>query len=177
MTATPTASRPGTTDGARAPRDPTLTVAAGLAAGAGIIHIKAGIDHAPHWWAFGVFFGVLAYAQLGWAYIAHRGRTNARLLKAALNVSLAVTAIWLVSRTVGMPVGPWAWEREPVAIADTVATLDQLALAALIGARLYPTGRTGRLFGWLRGSHAVRLGMMLVSASLLALAFGSHSHS
>ncbi|MDP2711932.1 MAG: hypothetical protein Q8O56_11995 [Solirubrobacteraceae bacterium] len=165
------------TRGDRPPQAQTLVVAAGLAAAAGVIHIKAGIDHAPHWWAFGVFFGVVAYAQLGWAYAVYRGRAGERLLRVALYGSLAVTAIWLMSRTAGMPIGPWAWEPEPIAVADTVATLDQLALAALVGAWLRPSGRAGRLFGWLRGNHAVRLGMMLASASLLALAFGSHSHS
>jgi hypothetical protein len=157
------------------PPDP-LRVCAVLAAASGVIHIEAAIAHTSHWWLFGVFFAGLAYAQLGWALVVYRGRRDTRLLEAAIYVSLAVAAIWLWSRTVGLPVGPWAWDAEGVGITDTVSTLDELALAALLTMVLRPAGRIGRALGWIRGDHATRLGMMLGSASVLALAMAGHGH-
>jgi len=147
-----------------------------LAAASGIIHIGAAITHSSHWWLFGLFFAALAYAQLGWALVVYRGRRDPALLAAAIHVSLAVAAIWLLSRSVGLPVGPWAWDAEPIGMTDTVATLDELALAALLITVLRPTGRVGRALGWIRGDHTTRLGMMLGSASVLALAFAGHGH-
>jgi hypothetical protein len=158
-----------------APPDP-LRICAALAAASGIIHIEAAIAHTSHWWLFGVFFAGLAYAQLGWALVVYRGRRDPRLLKAAIYVSLAVVAIWLLSRTIGLPVGPWAWNAEAVGVADTVSTLDELTLAALLTMVLHPDGRVGRGLGWIRGDHTTRLGMMLGSASVLALAFAGHGH-
>lgn len=158
-----------------APPDP-LRVCAALAGAAGIIHIKAAIDHTSHWWLFGVFFAGLAYGQLAWALVVYRGRRDAWLLEAAIYVSLAVVAIWLLTRTVGPPLGPWQWDAERVGIPDVIATLDELALAALLTAVLRPSGRVGRALDWLRGGHAVRLGVMLGSASVLALAFAGHGH-
>jgi hypothetical protein len=153
-----------------------LRVCAVLAAASGIIHVKAAIDHTSHWWLFGVFFAGLAYGQLTWALVVYRGRRDPRLLEAAIYVSLAVVAIWLLSRTVGLPLGPWAWDAERVGVPDTIAMLDELALAALLTAILRPDGRAGRALDWLRGGHAVRLGVMLGSASVLALAFAGHGH-
>jgi hypothetical protein len=158
-----------------APPDP-LRVCAILAAASGIIHIEAAIAHTSHWWLFGVFFAGLAYAQLGWALVVYRGRRDPRLLRAAVYVSIAVAGIWLLSRTVGLPVGPWAGDAEAVGVSDTVSTLDELALAALLTTVLHPAGRVGRALGWIRGDHTTRLGMMLGSASVLALAFAGHGH-
>jgi hypothetical protein len=158
-----------------APPEP-LRVCAILAAASGIIHIEAAITHTSHWWLFGVFFAGLAYAQLGWALVVYRGRYDAWLLETAIYVSLAVVAIWLLSRTVGLPVGPWAGNAEAIGIPDTVSTLDELALAALLTRVLRPAGRVGRALGWIRGDHTTRLGMMLGSASVLALTFAGHGH-
>jgi hypothetical protein len=158
-----------------APPDP-LRVCAVLAAASGVIHIEAAIAHTSHWWLFGVFFAGLAYAQLGWALVVYRGRRDARLLDAAIYVSLAVVGIWLLSRTVGLPVGPWAGDAEAVGVSDTVATLDELALVALLTMVLRPDGRVARALGWIRGDHTTRLGMMLGSASVLALAMTGHGH-
>jgi hypothetical protein len=153
-----------------------LRIAAVLAVAGGIIHIRAAIEHGGHWWLYGVFFWLLAYAQLGWALLVERGRRDARLLDAAIYGSVAIAAVWLLSRTVGVPVGPWAWDAERVGVPDAIATLDELALAALLCTVVRPDGRVGRAFAWMRGENAMRVGIMLASASLLALAIGSHGH-
>ena len=79
----PARSEPEAAAAARSERTMLLVV---LAAAAGIIHAKAFIDHAPHYWLYGAFFGVLAYAQVLWAFVrrsparrsalAHAGRAS-----------------------------------------------------------------------------------------------------
>ena len=152
-------------------------MAALLAGGAGVIHVKAAIDHASHWWAFGVFFALLVCFQLGWALLVWRGRRDARLLESAVYVSLAAAATWIVSRTIGMPFGPWAWDAEPIGALDLIATLDELALAGLLVSLRRPDSRVGRALAWMHGTHLVRLGVMLGTASLMSLAFAGHTHT
>jgi hypothetical protein len=85
---------------------------------------------------------------------------------ATVTASLVPLAIWLCSRTIGMPFGPEAGEVEPVGLADGVACALELGAllvaVVLIRARTYP----GRLFG---SAHASRLVLVAVVA---ATAFG-----
>jgi hypothetical protein len=172
-----TVAAPRTESAVRASGSLPFPMAAVLAAGAGIIHVKAAIDHGSHWWAFGVFFGLLVCFQLGWALLVWRGRRDARLLDAAIYVSLATAAICLLSRIVGVPFGPWAWDAEPIGALDLIATLDELALAALLVSLRHPDSRVGRALAWTHGPHVVRLGVMLGTASVMSLLFSSHSHT
>ena len=147
-----------------------------LSAAAGLIHAKALFDHAPHYWLFAVFFGVLTYAQVLWALLVYRRPDDRRWLMPAAVGSLAVVGLWLVSRTVGLPIGPWAGRPEPLAITDMTATVIELLLAALIVAMLRPQGRVAARLRWLDGANCVRVGSMLIALSLLAVLVGNHSH-
>lgn len=147
-----------------------------LSAAAGVIHGKAMIDHASHYWLFGLFFGVLTYAQVLWAVLVYRRPDDRRWLMPAAIGSLVVVGIWVVSRTVGLPIGPWAGDPEPLAITDITATLVELLLAGLVFAILRPEGRAAAGLRWLNGDNCVRVGSMLVALSLLAVLLGNHSH-
>ena len=147
-----------------------------LALAAGIIHARALFDHATHYWLFGLFFGVLTYAQVLWAFLIYRRPDDRRWLMPAAVGSLAVVGIWLVTRTVGLPFGPWAGRAEPLGIADIAATLDELVLAAVIIAMLRPQSRLASRMRWLNGANCVRLGSMLIALSLLAALIGDHTH-
>jgi hypothetical protein len=153
----------------------TLSLVA-LSGSAGVIHARALVDHAGHYWLFAVFFGVLAYAQVLWAaWIYRRPDDERRLLPAAV-ASLAVVAIWVVSRTVGLPIGPWAGRPEPLGVADITASLDEVVLAGLIVAMLRPDRRTATRLAWLDGANCTRISVMLCSLGLLAALFGHHTH-
>lgn len=147
-----------------------------LAAAAGLIHARALFDHASHYWLFGVFFGVLAYAQVFWAFLVYRRPDDRRWLMPAAVVSLAVVGLWVVTRSVGLPFGPWAGRPEPLSITDITASLNELVLAAVIFAMLRPGGWLAARLRWLDGANCVRVGSMLVSLSLLAVLIGDHSH-
>ena len=158
---------------ARSERTMLLVV---LAAAAGLIHAKALFDHAPHYWLYGLFFGVLAYTQVFWAFLVYRRPAERRWLVPAAAVSLAVVGLWLVTRTVGLPFGPWAGRPEPFAITDITASLNELLLAGLIVAIVHPGGRIAARLRWLDGANCVRVGSMLVALSLLAVLLGNHTH-
>ena len=166
------ADRPGAIE-----RSPRIRLLIGLSAVAGLIHGKAFIDHVDHYWLFGVFFAVLTYAQVLWAMRLWRRPEDRRLFKAVAVMSLGTVAIWLVSRTVGLPLGPWAGRPEAIGMPDAVASLDELVIAALIAALLRPEGRVAGGLRWLDGANCVRFGSMLCSLSLMALLFSSHAHA
>lgn len=147
-----------------------------VSAMAGLIHAKALLDHAPHDWLYGVFFGVLAYAQVLWAFLVYRRPGERRWLMPAAIASLAVVGLWVVTRSVGLPFGPWAGRPEPFAITDISASLNELVLAGVIVAMLRPDGRVATRLRWLDGANCVRIGSMLVALGLLAVLLGDHSH-
>ncbi len=122
-----------------------------------------------------MFFGVLAYAQVLWAFLIHRRPDDERWLMPAAVGSLAVVALWAVTRGVGLPFG-WTGRLEPFGIADIAATLNELFLAGLIIAMLRPDGWIAARLRWLNGANCVRLGSMLVALSLLAVLLGNHGH-
>src|SRR4051794_31118030 len=86
--------------------------AAVLAIAAGMIHAVAAVGHAEHW-LFAAFFATLAVAQCTWGALVYRG-ADRRLLVAGAWGSAAVAALWLVTRTVGLPFGPHAGSPEAV---------------------------------------------------------------
>lgn len=154
----------------------TIVAACAISAAAGVIHAVAMVDHFDHYWAYGVFFLLVTYFQVLWAVWVYRHSGDRRALTAGAIVSIAISAVWLVSRTVGVPIGPEAGDPERIGAMDVVATVDQLVLAGLLVTLLTPAGWFGRRLAWISGATAVRMGVMLCSASLFAMLLGSHAH-
>jgi hypothetical protein len=92
-----------------------------LSAGAGIIHLSLVSEHMHEARAFGVFFLASGIAQLVWAVLAS-GALNRRALLIACVGNAAIVALWVVSRTSGLPIGPEPWVPEAVGFPDIVAT-------------------------------------------------------
>jgi hypothetical protein len=98
-------------------------------AGAAAIHFAVIDQHVAEYWLFGVFFVVVALAQLGWVVAVVSNPTRMVYVVGALgNALIAVT--WVISRTTGLPFGPEAGEPEPVGIADVVSTAFEVAVVA-----------------------------------------------
>jgi hypothetical protein len=149
-----------------------LFTACGLSWGAALIHISAAIGHVHESGLYVLFFALLAPTQLAWGFLVCR-RSTRELLLAGAALSLLVGAVWLMSRTTGLPVGPEPWRPEAVGAVDAIATADELALALLVW--LYG-------FSGLRGRAARALGVgarvggiALVILSSLALLAAGHS--
>ena len=92
-----------------------------LSAGAGIIHVAIIGPHFEESIWFGVFFLVVAAFQLVWAGMI-LGLSDRWVLILGAAINLGVIAVWLWSRTAGVPLGPEAGNPEPVAYADVLAT-------------------------------------------------------
>lgn len=84
-------------------------------------------DHFDEYWAFGTFFLVVGWFQAAWAVLVV-GRVSKGLLLVGAVINGAVIAIWVWSRTGGLPIGPEAGEAEAVEFIDAVATVLEAVL-------------------------------------------------
>jgi len=149
-----------------------------LSLGAGVIHFAVSGEHFDLGWRHGTFFAVTAWFQLSWA-VAIMVRPNRRVLAVGVAANLAVIATWAMSRTWGVPVGPGAWEPEPVALADALATgleagIVVISLAVLLRPAL--AQQSVRPSVGLAGIGVSGLAVAVVSTMALAPAFASDHH-
>ncbi|MGO4598090.1 hypothetical protein [Terrabacter sp. 2RAF25] len=76
--------------------------AAALSCVAGLVHLVVAPEHFEEWAPAGVFFIVVAAGQLWLAQALWRG-LSARLVPAAVLLTSALVALYVVSRTIGLP--------------------------------------------------------------------------
>lgn len=119
----------------RVRRGPLLTLATLLLLGAAAIHLAVAPDHLEDYRPFGLFFlGAGAVEMLlacGLLLVPAR-----RLLIGAVAANLGVAALWTVSRTSGLPLGPVVWQPLAVGLSDLLCTAIELASALLLVAVL-----------------------------------------
>lgn len=119
---------------------------------AGGIHGLAAPEHFSEWWGYGLFFVAATLCQViyglllvsqgieGWGgWSAVRG--NAYL--AGVVGNLAIMALWVVTRTVGVPAGPEAGTVEAVGVLDAVSKLLETALVACLALLLVALRKAG----------------------------------
>lgn len=113
-------------------------------AAAGIIHLAAAPSHFGESALHGSFFLVAALFQLGTAALLVRSDilANPRLLGGVAATNLGFVAIWAMSRTTGLPIGPEAWTPEAVGLADASCSILEIALTAGAVGLLLPGRRT-----------------------------------
>jgi hypothetical protein len=116
---------------------------AALLAGAGAIHLAVAPEHAGEFLPFGVAFYAMAAAQVAAAAAFVTGVRSPALGRAAVVLSLAIAALWVISRTVGLPIGPEPWHPEAVGAEDSLCTALELGATALLTGRALPTLRAG----------------------------------
>jgi hypothetical protein len=129
-----------------------LLLAAGLA-GSAVLHAAVVPQHLGEWGAAGVFFVALAAAELAVAALLRAGPQPQQpivriagpqpTVLAAAVVSIGPLALWLYSRTLGMPFGPGAGVPEPIGLTDLTACV--LEICTLILAVVLVRGKA-----WLR---------------------------
>jgi hypothetical protein len=136
-----------------------------LSAGAAVIHFVVIPGHWDEYWGQGLFFVVAAVAQLLWAlWIVVAPSRLIYLAGAAGNA--AIVALWIVTRTAGIPAGPGAGEREAVEFADTLATVFEVVL--VIGALALARTIAFRAVRSRAGALAPSVLLALVVAALTA---------
>lgn len=152
---------------------PIAVVSSAAAAG---VHAAAGPEHLREGLLVGGFFVVSALAQLAWAAVVMLAGPTRRLLRAALVANAAVVAIWLASRTAGLPgglveveaVGPWdlaatAWEVAVVAGVSLVLSSGRFADTDLRPVDIVRWSAAAR--GWLLASVALMVVLTVAGAS------------
>lgn len=119
------------------PSRPALAAAtaatAGVIAAAGWVHLRFAPEHLMESTALGLGFYAMGIVQVAVALALVARRTSALVAGGAVAVNLAIAAVWLVSRTTGLPVGPEQWHAEAAAVPDVVCTVAEVwsALAVL----------------------------------------------
>jgi len=107
--------------------DAPLAALIALSAGAGAIHLSVASDHFHAYWLFGAFFVALGIARVAWAaLVAIHGPSRSLLIAATGNT--AVVALWIVSRTTGLPLGSHLGAPEALGFPDVAATLFEIIL-------------------------------------------------
>lgn len=96
--------------------------------GAALIHVLWMAIHLEDWALAGASFLVMALLQsaLAFAVVALPSRSTYLL---TIGTSLGIVALWALSRTVGLPIGPEAGLRESVGAPDLMAALFELLTA------------------------------------------------
>lgn len=121
--------------------------AAALSLGAAILHAWVAPEHFREWWGYGTFFVAVALAQ-GLYGVALLGRFRYWLLPAGIAMNLLFIAIYVVTRTAGIPLlGPHAGEVEPVGGVDVLSKLMELGLVVALFPllwRMSPAGAASR---------------------------------
>src|SRR5215472_5601762 len=118
--------------------------AALLILGAAAIHFAVAPEHFEEYLPYGLLFAGLGLTQLclALAVLIAPGR---RLYAIASAGMVAVIAIWLASRTVGLPFGPDLGKPERVGLTDLLATLIEVIAVLVLWRRIRVTRRAGRI--------------------------------
>jgi hypothetical protein len=157
---------------AKARVDDRLFIVCGLAWASGLIHVVAAIQHVDEYLLFAVFFAFLAPVQFAWGVAIYR-RPGRRLLIAGAVGSLMIAALWLASRTTGLPIGETPWAPEPVGAIDVLATADEVLLALMVFADFEPRRALSSAYRFVVA--AAGTGLILLS-SLALVAGNGHTH-
>jgi hypothetical protein len=138
---------------------------AALSFGAAALHFGYSPAHLNEYWLYGAFFVVLAVMQLLWAagVVVTRWRW---LLVSGVVINTAVIAVWALSRTVGVWVGPNATVSEAATYPDILSTALEVVIVLGAVVLLFRPAILGRRFayGWIT-PVVVSGGMVLVAGS------------
>ena len=125
----PALSGEGARSGLATARPYLLGGVASLSVGAAAIHFAVMFEHFEEYTLYGVFFLVVAWAQMIWAAVV-LWRPSRLWLSLGIVGNALVLAVYVASRAVGLPVGPDAGHPEPFGGLDGVSAFLEFALIA-----------------------------------------------
>lgn len=111
-----------------------VEIMAGLSFGAAFIHLAAAPSHYVELGDLGAGFVVAAVLQ-GWWGVRARGGLTPRLVRLGIALNVAILVAWVLTRTIGLPVGPFAGGAEPVGYPDAACAAFEVVLLALLAVR------------------------------------------
>jgi hypothetical protein len=136
-----------------------LAALASLSVSAAAIHFAVVFEHFDESALYGVFFLVLSWAQLIWPAVL-LWRPSRLWLWLGMSGNAAVIAVYIASRTVGLPFGPDLHHPEPVGALDVMSCVLEFALITGCAALMWRPS----LVDW-----PTRRGGLATSLSLLAV--------
>lgn len=146
-------------------RADTVLIAA-ISCSIALLHASAAVGHLSESALYFALFMALAIFQLAWGIAVGATATPRRLLLAGALANAGVVAVWVGSRTLGLPIGPDLGHPEAIGIPDLVATVDGVALILTSGVMLT---RRGSLPG-----RVVATICLLIVVSLFAFLVFAH---
>lgn len=155
-------------------RTDLIRLAAVLSGAAAAVHLSVARLHFDEYWGFGVGFVVSGVLQLAWAVAIWRRSGDRRLLVAGLALQLGIVAVWVVSRTAGLPYGDHPGQAESIGPLDAQCTFDELLIVVLglVSARSVLRSRPRLAVDALEG-----LALLATAATWFMLAAGAgHGH-
>ena len=155
----------------------TVRYAAALFLMAALIHLWTAPEHLGEWWGYGAFFPAASLGQGLYAaslLLLHGlGRSRSLFLLGAVG-NLALVALYVVTRTVGIPLlGPHAGEVEGISPLGLAATASELALVVALGALALERD----VLGGRRGTAALGLALVVLALSAYGVSHDSHAAS
>jgi hypothetical protein len=109
---------------------------AALLLGAGTIHVAMAPSHLGESALEGAGFLAAAWVQLALGVAVLLRAPSRRLLLAVAGTSVALIAVWLVSRTAGLPFGAHAGHAESISVVDGVCVALEAVAALVTAAKL-----------------------------------------
>ena len=154
-----------------------IRILVSLSLGAAAIHLVAAPPHYTELGDLGAGFLVAGLFQAAWARPALAANTP-RTAWIGLTVNLGIVVAWVVSRTIGLPVGPDARTPEPIGLPDGASTAFELLIVAGLAIRLLGIDRTAAARRpSVRSIAAIAvipaLGLVLLTTSLSAVAIAA----
>ncbi|HEY1621635.1 MAG TPA: hypothetical protein VGG25_28705 [Streptosporangiaceae bacterium] len=144
-----------------------LGALAALSVGAAAIHFAVIFEHFSENVLYGVFFLVIAWAQLIWAALV-LWRPSRTVLWLGILGNAIIIAVYVASRTVGLPVGPDLNHPEAVGGLDVASVVLEVALIAGCAALLWRPALADRPVRR-RGTAGTIAGLVAVPAAVIAV--------
>ena len=157
-------------------RRSALLALAAASAGAGVIHLVFTREHLSEWLPLGLGFAAAGLFQLVWAAALLR-RESRSLLRLGAVASLAFVGVWLVSRTIGLPLGPQAFQVEGAGVPDVLCVLLELPVAAGALSLLRRPGAGRRPAGTMFRALAAAAVSVAVATTGVVVASPGHVHA
>jgi hypothetical protein len=110
-------------------RNGATTAVALFSAAAGFIHAMVTPDHFGEGFAVGLFMLAVTIGQMA-VVVAALNRPSRIVWAGAAVANTLVLAIWVVSRTTGLPIGPEPWTPEAVGLLDLACAAYEIAVVA-----------------------------------------------
>jgi hypothetical protein len=143
---------------------PLAIIAAALSLAAAGIHFAVIGEHLEEYVLFGVLFFALGWFQLVWAQV-YLVWPRPPVAATAIAVNLGAVLVWVMSRTVGLPIGPEPWLPEQVGFADILATSFEIGIIGL----LVPTLFRERFAGALAAQMPIQKAFVLSAFMVIAI--------